>query len=211
MNTLAELLSEPPNNGEYHTIAIDGRGGAGKSTLARWLIHRQLEGFALSAGDDYYEPLDHELVPGYFNAERFMLDVGKSIVAGRRAITYKPFTWPGKEAKPYRNVHIEEGLVHEGVLSFALPINWDVKIWVDSPRALCLKRYLGRPYTARKASDRTPQQYEIAGREWARQADKYIAEVDPLHTADIVVSGTTAPEMQHLTFHEEPSPSSLAA
>lgn len=195
MNALSERLSGEPNNGEYFTIGIDGRGGAGKSTLARWLAGHALEGFAVSAADAYYEPVEDELVPGTFNMERFMRDVGSSVTDGKRSLSYRPYTWPGRPVAPAREIEVEGGLIHEGVKTFALPIDWDVTIWVDSPRSLCLDRYLSRPYSERK-SDFSQEQLEVAGREYARQADLHVADLDPLNNADIVVSGTRSFEEQ---------------
>ncbi len=173
---------------EYTTIAVDGRGGSGKSTFSRWLSGK-LEGFVRSEGDDYYEPIENDLVPGFFNAERFMFDVGTSLKAGHRSLLYLPYTWPGRTELPHRIVPVDRGVIHEGILAFDLPIDWDVKIWVETPREVALQRYFDRAEELRR-STRTPEQTVIAGLEWARQADEYIARVDPLNTADIVIDGT---------------------
>lgn len=200
MSDLLERLSGPPKNGEYHTIGIDGRGGAGKSTLANWLAEHMLEGFVVSGADNYYEPVKDDLVPGLFNTERFMVEVGASIIAGRRQIEYQPYSWPNRPAALPRTVEVSGGLIHEGVKTLALPIDWDVTIWVDSPRELCLERYLDRPFNERK-SNFSHKQLEVAGKEYARHADQHINAVDPLHTADIVIDGTVSFEQQFAATH----------
>jgi hypothetical protein len=47
-----------PKNGEYVTVAIDGRGASGKSALALFLSS-ELDGFTVINGDDFFEPHDH--------------------------------------------------------------------------------------------------------------------------------------------------------
>jgi hypothetical protein len=88
------IRTDPPRNGAFYLVAVDGRGGAGKSTLATALLD-SLPGFALIAGDDYFEPMDDPIGWGGFNEERFAVDVSGPWSAGHRALLQYglPLAW----------------------------------------------------------------------------------------------------------------------
>jgi adenylate kinase family enzyme len=71
MNIQKWLATHQPGNGRFFTIAIDGRGGCGKSTLAE-LLKAKLPDFVVLNGDDYFELVNDPIVWGKFNDDRFV-------------------------------------------------------------------------------------------------------------------------------------------
>ncbi len=109
----ALLAGRVPANGRHFVVAIDGRGGSGKSTVP--------------AG-------------GVFVLER--------------------------------------------CFSFALPVTWDLKIWVETPREVCLERGTEREVFP---DDRGRRVWEQV---WQPREDAYIGEQRPQEAADLILDGT---------------------
>jgi hypothetical protein len=82
MHRIQDLLARhEPTNDRFYTVAIDGRGGSGKSTLTNQL-RDQMIGFTVMNGDDYFEPVVDDLVWGAFNDDRFIQDIINPLKAG---------------------------------------------------------------------------------------------------------------------------------
>lgn len=186
MIEIAEFLSEfGPKNGEYLTIAIDGRGASGKSTLAEFL-RKELPGFTIINGDDFFEPIDHQILWGEFNEERFRNEVLFPINLGLHDFTIRPYDFPtGKLGRP-RHLRVDQGVIIEQCFSFQLPINWDIRIWVESPSKICLERGLQRDGATAMGERATAAWTRI----WQPKESRYIAELSPGQVADFVVDGT---------------------
>lgn len=198
------LESLQPRNTAYPLIAIDGPGGAGKSTLAQSLQH-VLGDYALLHGDDYFEPgvhSDNPALPGRLNSERFMQDVGHDMQAGRSMLRHRPYDWHLGRLVTH-TLTVNGGVIHEGIKSLALPIDWDVAIWVEAPRNERYRRCVEQRTDAqRKATGASPRELSDRFNAWADEADVYRTAIEPEAKATCIVDGQ-APFQQQLTAIEQ--------
>lgn len=186
MTEIAKLLSElEPKNGEYLTVAIDGRGASGKSTLAEFL-GKGLPRFAIINGDDFFEPIEHPILWGEFNEERFQTEVLGPVNSARHEFTIRPYDFPAGGLGAPRDLSIGQGVIIERCFSFELPINWDIKIWVESPSEICLERGLRRD-GAKSLGDRATAAWTQI---WQPKEARYISASSPMNVANFVVDGS---------------------
>jgi len=179
------LASRPPRNGAYPTVVVDGRGGSGKSRLGSWL-REELPGFVVLNGDDYFEPHDDPITWGDFNEARFDAEVLAALREGRRSIGMRPYSYRLGRVEAPRLVSVVSGVVVERCFGFGLDVDWDVRIWVEAPRSICLTRGIERD-TSDKLGDRVRLAWEQV---WQPREDDYISERRPREVADIVLDGT---------------------
>lgn len=153
-------------------VAVDGHGGAGKTTLAAHLA-RELGAPVLHTDDfaSWDNPVDW-----WPN----LIEQALEPLAAGRAARFTPSSWDGE---PKREAVVEpaEFVILEGVsasreafrpyLAFA--------IWVETPRELCLRRGLER--------DGPDMQAHWEG--WMAAEDAYIARERPQEHADAVLPG----------------------
>ena len=176
------LKSNPPNNGRFYTVAIDGRGGSGKTTLAA-LVSKLLPSFVYFNGDDYFEPTPNKVEWGAFNDERFITEVVEPLKRGD-TIVYRPYDWHKEPPITPRDITVKQGLFLERVFSFKFDLNWDLKIWVETPRSICFVRGTTRERLPKETVIKTWRDI------WQPLEDVYINETNPLKNADIVLDGT---------------------
>ena len=176
------LDNHAPHRTEFTTIAIDGRGASGKSGLAKYL-RDLMPGYVFLSGDDYFEPVQNRAEWGDFNGERFEHDVLAPLRTGT-TFKYRPYDWHAEPPITEQTITVSEGFVLENCFSFALPFAWDLKIWVETPRDVCLERGVAR--------EKVPRERALAtwGDVWQPREDHYINSERPLETADIVIDGT---------------------
>ena len=177
------LQSHPPRNGRFHTVAVDGRGGSGKTDLGV-LLSQLLPDYLMLNGDDYFEPLADELAWGDFNEPRFARDVVTPLMQGLTSLSYQPYDFALDALEPVKEQHVDRGVVIERCFTFGMPIDWDLRIWVETPREVCLARGIAR--------DHLPRDRVIAvwTQLWQPREDHYIQAIRPGQSADLVVNGT---------------------
>lgn len=185
------LAARPPRNGEYYTIAIDGRGASGKSELATWLGSR-LDGFAVVHGDDYFEPHDDPVTWGDFNEERLDAEVLLHVRHGVRIIAFRPYDFPNGAVGPERTIPVERGLIFERWFALSLDAQWDLTLWVETPPQVCLERGLARDGSV-ALGERARLAWETV---WQPREAAYIQKTQPQDHVDIVIDGTSAFELQ---------------
>ena len=78
------------------------------------------------------------------------------------------------------------GVVVERCFGFGLNVDWDVRIWVETPRSSCLTRGIER-VTSDAFGERVPLAW---GTVWQPNEDDYIAVHHPQQSADLVLDGT---------------------
>jgi uridine kinase len=153
-------------------VAIDGQGGAGKSSLAA-LLARELDAPIVCTDDfaTWQNPLDwwpdliaHALEP---------------LAAGRPA-TYQPTSW-GDEEEPPVTVEPTDFVVLEGVTASreAFRPYLAYSIWIETSREVRLRRGLERDGAEARA------QWE----EWMEAEDRYLERERPAERADRVLRG----------------------
>jgi uridine kinase len=189
---LAALVGRaPPCNGRYVTVAVDGRGGSGKTALADFLVER-LPQFDVIHGDDYFEPHDDPVTWGEFNEARFDADLLAPLRAGNRPLRVRPFDFPRGQIGPEVVLPVGAGVVVERCFTFAMNVAWDVRVWVETPPRVCLVRGMRRD-GAGVLGDRARLAWEQV---WQPLEDAYLRRTSPLASADVVVDGTRPFEAQ---------------
>lgn len=171
-----------PKNGNFYTIAIDGRGGSGKTLFAEFL-KTLLPDYVFINGDDYFEPVENQTVWGDFNEERFRADVLIPLKKSKE-FTYRPYDWHSEPHISETRITVSEGICIERCFSFDFDFEWDLKIWVETSKDLCLERGLARE---KMPKERVLTAWKEA---WQPREDEYIAKYKPLTVADIVIDGT---------------------
>ena len=178
-----KLFLKPPKNKKYYIVAIDGRGGAGKTTLSKYLVSL-VDDFSLICGDYYFEPVDHPITWGGYNEERFFGDVIKPLKDVQDEVNYRPYDWDTNSYIKNKQIDINKGVFIDRCYSFTFELDYDLKIWVDTPRDITLDRGINR-------STMPKDRAEVVWSEiWKPLEDRYIEEIKPQANADIVIEGT---------------------
>jgi uridine kinase len=145
----AELARAP-----LSMIAIDGPAGSGKSTLAE-RIRGAVEPSAVVHMDDFYRPLSPEArtamsvdvkMAQLFDWQRLRAEVLRPLRAGN-AVSSRRYDWPNDRLGDEDLVVEPRGLVIvEGVYALReeLMTFWDLGVWLDVPREVCLARMVAR-------------------------------------------------------------------
>jgi uridine kinase len=155
-------------------VAIDGHGGAGKTTLAARLA-TALDNAPVVHTDDFAswdDPLDWW--------PRLISQVLQPLSEGRSAC-YQRYDWVTRRLADWVDLPSASYLVLEGVSASRLSFRPYVTfaIWVDARRETCLARGLERD------GEGMHQQWL----EWMAAEDRYVASEYPDRRADLVVSG----------------------
>jgi uridine kinase len=164
--------SQAPGGVKVRVIAIDGLGGAGKSSLAALLAH-ELDAPIVRTDDFAHwdnptgwwpELLAHALEP---------------LAAGKPA-SYEPTSWHGEE-KVLVLIEPAEFVILEGVTASreAFRPYLAFSIWVETPREVRLSRGLERDGPEARS------QWE----EWMEAEDRYVERERPAEHADCVLRG----------------------
>jgi uridine kinase len=167
------LTASLPDGVRTRLVAIDGLGGAGKSTLAAELAD-ELDAVVVHTDDfaSWENPLD------WWPA--LLEQVLEPLAAGRSA-RFVPNTWGGPE-RP--TVEIDAGgvVIVEGVTASreAFRPYLAFSIWVETPRETRLARGLARD------GEPMREQWEA----WMASEDRYVERERPDEHADAVVSGS---------------------
>lgn len=170
---LAQRVGAPAGMARV-VVAIDGPGGAGKSTLAA-RVAASLGGAPVIHTDDFASwdnPLDWW--------PRLIDQVLVPLSHGQVAC-YQRFDWDAQRLADWCEVAPGRFLIIEGVSAFRREFRpyLAAGIWVRTDRRECLRRGL----------ERDGQQALDDWLRWQRAEDSYVARHDPERAADLVVSG----------------------
>jgi uridine kinase len=171
-------------------VAIDGHGGAGKSTIAAAVA--QATGAALVHTDDFFQPPPGQPPPAqppldqYYDWRRIRAQALGPLKAGHR-VTFRQFDWgPGRG--PGRNVTVEPAalIVLEGVLSAAPELSdlVDRSVLVDTPEPERLRRLRARL---------TPEEWDP---HWLIAEQAYFGGIRPPSSFDLIVSGMSTSRLK---------------
>ncbi|HWH05988.1 MAG TPA: hypothetical protein VNT23_06100 [Gaiellaceae bacterium] len=165
--------AEPPGGMSTRIVAIDGQGGAGKSTLAEQ-VARELDAPVLHTDDfaSWEEPLDWW--------PRLIDEALRPLARGERA-RFRRSSWGPGHDPGWAELEPAPFVVLEGVTASREAFRpWlAYTVWVETPFELRLARGVERDGEAMRG------QWE----EWARQEDAYVAAERPHERADLVVRG----------------------
>jgi hypothetical protein len=181
---LIEMAGEHPSR--PRVVAVDGRGGGGKSTLADRL-HRALPGSAVVHTDDV------AWCHSRFGWVDLMIDGILALVHAGRDVRFQPPAWAARGRTG--SIDVPTGtstLIVEGVGASRREVAHliDVAVWVQSDFAEAERRGIERDM-ARDGSSHT-----AARREWEAWADEeapFLLEDRPWERADVIVAGTAPP------------------
>lgn len=156
-------------------VAIDGEGGAGKSTLAA-LLAAELGTAAVVCLDDFARPT----VPGW-DMPRMISQVLDPLRAGRSG-RYQRWDWETDLGAEWHDVPAGGVVIVEGVSATRAELagRWDLTVWVSTPRDIRLARGLTRDGEAMREQWLTV---------WMPEEDAYVAEQHPAERADVIVIG----------------------
>jgi uridine kinase len=190
---VADVIARRARDG-FLLVGIDGTGGSGKSALASGLAGR-LRGtrqVTVVHGDDFYRPMAASdrllLSPSqgyeqYFDWQR-LRDQVLVPLAGGTVARYQRYDWATGELGADDMAEVpRSGLVLvEGVYSARpeLADYYDLTIWVEAPRALCLSRVRERGH------DHGPGDWDAR---WRSAEEHYLAATGPATRLDLVVRG----------------------
>ena len=168
-------------------VGIDGRGGAGKSTLARQLAG-QLGDAVVIEFDDFYRPSATRLPPGdtdiggNFEWRRLRDQVLLPLSRAEEA-RYQRYDWVTDSMAEWHTVPACGVVLIDGNYSTREELRdlYDFRIWVDAPHDVRLARGLARDGESARARWLD---------EWMPEEERYLAAQEPRRFADLVVAGT---------------------
>jgi uridine kinase len=167
-------LADPPSGMSCKVVAIDGPGGAGKSTLAARVARRL--GDAPVIHTDDLASWEHPLDWWPTLLEQVLLPLSRQLPA-----RYQRYDWDRQQLAEWHEVPNAEYLIIEGVTASRREFRpyLAVTVWVSTAREECLRRGLARD----------GQHALTAWRKWQAAEDGYIESEHPDRTSDLVVSG----------------------
>ena len=179
---LAQLV-EAQRSQRPFVVAIAGRGGAGKSTLAHQLAMRVIDS-AVVPLDDFLvkESLLAPRVEEHFDLSRVEREVLLSFTQGL-AFNYRRLDWDSGTLVPIDGIIDSTLIVLEGICAFESPLEpyVDLKVWVDTPAEIATGR--GRE---RDAGTENEAHWDA----WERHDTDFLARCQPDRRADVVISGS---------------------
>lgn len=157
-------------------VAIDGHGGAGKSSLAAWL-GSQVDATIIHI-DDFGRPgRPYEA----WDWDRFREQILEPLMENRTA-RYQRYDWDSESLAEWIDVEAGGVVIAEGVSITRTELDdpWDLTVWVECPYELRLARGLQRDGEGMR---------DTWVNVWMPEEDRYVAEQQPHERADYVVLG----------------------
>jgi uridine kinase len=172
-------LNRQPTLGDTRLICVDGRTGAGKSSLGK-AVHEA----ASTIGSAALVHLD-DLLDGWGGLDKVSMTLERDVLVPLRADRpgrYRRYDWVREEYAEEHVVDPVELLVVEGVGSGATSYSsWiTTLVWVDAPADLGLARSVVRDGEALR-----PRLLQ-----WMRDEDTLLARERTRDRADVIVDGT---------------------
>ncbi|MHB8384256.1 MAG: uridine kinase family protein [Candidatus Binataceae bacterium] len=180
------LIAQRQASRERVFVAIDGCGGAGKSTLARG-VSNSLANVSIVRADDFFHPLSQHL-PGtpppakayelYFSWER-MRDEALAPLRQGKSARYQRHDWTTDALGEWVTIEPNPIVIVEGVYSSRPELRdlLDAIIFIDAPREVRRHRMLARDH--HDGDWMTP---------WMAAEDWYVEHLRPQEAADLILT-----------------------
>jgi uridine kinase len=167
---------------QYRVCAIDGPGGAGKSTLARQLATEL--GASIIPMDHFLLPKDKHrisVIAKNYDLDRLNHDVIGAIIAGA-PISYQPVSGNGQSSAAQGKIHLplDKPIIIEGIYSLELRFRevYDFSIYIDVDEATRLKRATNLVGDSESWVDK-----------WLAGEQTYLEAQDPMTAATLILDG----------------------
>jgi cysteinyl-tRNA synthetase/very-short-patch-repair endonuclease/uridine kinase len=168
-------------------IAIDGRGGSGKSILSK-KIAENLEDVEVLECDDFFdfEKLDEKVF--FWDKERFKTQILIPLTQGKEAI-FESNNWIDQKlvGKINKTVQSKKFIILDGLCTLQQDLikYYDLNIWVEKELESSLHAAKTRDVNER---NRAEQEFHELWDKWIPVQEKYINLVKPQEKADIIIS-----------------------
>ena len=189
VSSLASRLEFELGSKQRLLVALDGPGGAGKSTLAMKLA-KDNRLTSIVHGDDFYTPMDENErktltaesgYEQYFDWTRMRDQLLEPLSKGNPA-RYQRYEWVLNELAEWIDLPAKGIILVEGIYSYRPKLRefYDYSIFVSTPKTECLQRLVQRG----ENSDESIQY-------WRAAEDYYLKQTNPASSVSIIVSGST--------------------
>jgi len=162
-------LGALPGRG-FLLVGIGGRGGSGKTTLAR-----TIPGAQVVSTDEFWDGAG-------FKLSRLRAEVVEPILRAEPA-EFHAYSWELQRPVEEARVVVPQGvIVIEGVCALHAMFRevYDLRVWVEAPRELRLERGIARDGEEAR---------EVWESRWMPSEDRYVEQDDPISAADLIVDG----------------------
>ena len=191
LHKVLDLIDRRSSADRTLLVAIDGLGGAGKSTLAVELS-AELPAASIVEVDHFYRPMTdaerkklspREGYEDYFDWKR-MFDEVLEPLSEQRLSRYRRYDWSTNSLAEWRETRPAGAVIIEGVYSTRPEFRplLGVTVYVNAPREQRLARMIARRYENMEWLEH-----------WMAAEDWYIENVRPADHADLVVDGSLPP------------------
>jgi uridine kinase len=181
------LINDKQDKGAARVlIAIDGAGGAGKSTLARQIKKKRSDA-AIIGMDDFYRPEEASIrrtwtsqqgYQNFFDWKRLQDQVLRPLQSGCSP-AYQVYDWITNKLNGWKDVALSPIMIVEGVYTIRPELRpfYHISLLVETPKDVCLNRLRSR----------TDKEGDI--QMWRAAEDWYFANIEPQKNCDLIISG----------------------
>jgi uridine kinase len=169
-NTAVAEILRRARDLELCLVGLGGRGASGKTTLAR-----QVPGAQIVATDAFWDGSGFDLA-------RLRREVLQPLARRARAV-FDTFDWLSQQPVPQPSLVEPRGIVVvEGVCALHRDLRdaYDLRLWLDTPREVCLARAIARDGEEAR---------RVWEERWIPGEERYIAADRPQGAADLLVGG----------------------
>lgn len=182
LRLLLDTCLSVPRSQSTLIVSIDGRGGAGKSSLAQAMSNLD-QTVTIVHIDDFYDPTTTRNEIGAMIDWRRVVEQVLAPLRNERSGRYQRFDWDTQCLAEWHDVPVGGIMILDGVYSTRREIvdYLTYRIWLEIPRELGMERGIVRDGWGSRT-------WWL--QQWMPEEDRYIAEQRPSDSADIIIDGS---------------------